>query len=225
VTEVQSSPGRERSVGLSLSEVIPAVERRAPDPQPANRAPAPGDLALVQALVNSFHNLDTRREEFDSPAGLTDWLIHRELLDPGERLTQADLTRVLDVREGLRALMYANNHERVEQDSIERMNRALRAPGLAVQLDAFARPDFRSARRDLDSALALIATIVAVAQLDGRFARLKACPGHDCGWAFYDSSRNQASGWCSMQICGQRAKARAYRQRRTGRQPKARRTP
>ena len=102
MTEVQSSPGRERSAGLSLSEVIPAVERRPPDPQPANRAPAPGDLQLVQALVNSFHNLDTRREEFDSPAGLTDWLIRRELLDPGERLTHADLTRVLDVREGLR---------------------------------------------------------------------------------------------------------------------------
>ena len=179
----------------------------------------------MQALVNSFHNLDTRREELDSPAGLADWLICRELLDPSERLTHADLARVLDVREGLRALMYANNHERVEQDSIERMNRALRGPGLAVALDVSAPPDFRSARRDLDSALALIATIVAVAQLDGRFARLKACPGHDCGWAFYDGSRNQASGWCSMQICGQRAKARAYRRRRTGRPPKARRTP
>ena len=200
--------------GLLLSDVIGAAERRSPDAQPADRTPAPGDLRLVQALVNSFHNLDTRREEFDTPAGLADWLVGRELLDPHEPLTHADLSRVLDVREGLRALLYANNDEPVDAGAVERMNRALRSPGLAVQLDPSSPPDFASARPDLDSALALIATIVAVAQLDGRWSRLKACPGHDCGWAFYDNSRNQASGWCSMQICGQRAKARAYRQRK-----------
>ena len=113
---------------------------------------------------------------------------------------------MIDVREGLRTLLYANNHEPADDRAIERMNRALRSPGLAVQLDPSQPPDFRSARRDLDSALALVATIVAVAQLDGRWPRLKACPGDHCGWVFYDNSRNQASGWCSMQICGQWAK-------------------
>jgi predicted RNA-binding Zn ribbon-like protein len=88
-----------------------------------------------------------------------------------------------------------------------------------VHLHESSGPDFTSARRDLDSALALIATIVAVAQLDGRWSRLKACPGRDCGWAFYDHSRNQASGWCSMGICGQRAKARAYRRRKASSHP------
>ncbi len=202
---------------MALSGVNPALERRTPERQPAERTPAPGDLRLVQALVNSFHNLDTRREEFDSPAGLADWLVRRELLDPHERLTHADLSRVLDVREGLRALLYANNDERPDHDAIEKMNRALRGPGLSVQLNPSSPPDFTSARRDLGSALALVATIVAVAQIDGRWSRLKACPGHDCGWAFYDHSRNHASGWCSMDICGQRAKARAYRQRKARR--------
>ena len=214
MTQASGSPLQAPSGGLLLSDVVGATERRSPDAQPADRTPAPGDLRLVQALVNSFHNLDTRREEFDTPAGLADWLVGRELLDPDEPLTHADLSRVLDVREGLRALLYANNDEPVDAGAVERMNRALRGPGLAVQLDPSSPPDFASARRDLDSALALIATIVAVAQLDGRWSRLKACPGHDCGWAFYDNSRNHASGWCSMQICGQRAKARAYRQRK-----------
>jgi predicted RNA-binding Zn ribbon-like protein len=126
---------------------------------------------------------------------------------------------MLDVREGLRALLYANNHEHVDHHAIDRMNRALRGTGLAVHLHESSGPDFTSARRDLDSALALIATIVAVAQLDGRWSRLKACPGRDCGWAFYDHSRNQASGWCSMGICGQRAKARAYRRRKASSHP------
>jgi predicted RNA-binding Zn ribbon-like protein len=44
---------------------------------------------------------------------------------------------------------------------------------------------------------------------------LKACPGRHCGWAFYDHSRNQSARWCSMQICGDREKARAYYRRRS----------
>jgi predicted RNA-binding Zn ribbon-like protein len=85
---------------------------------------------------------------------------------------------------------------------------------LHVQLDPDAPPVFSATRRDLDAAFASLATIVAVAQIDGGWARLKACPGHACGWAFYDHSRNQNSSWCSMSVCGSRAKAREYRKRR-----------
>ena len=47
----------------------------------------------------------------------------------------------------------------------------------------------------------------------GTWARLKCCPGRRCGWAFYDRSASSRSRWCSMQICGARAKMRAYRDR------------
>jgi predicted RNA-binding Zn ribbon-like protein len=45
---------------------------------------------------------------------------------------------------------------------------------------------------------------------DRSWSRLKVCPGEHCGWAFYDHSRNQAGRWCSMAVCGGRAKARAH---------------
>ena len=41
--------------------------------------------------------------------------------------------------------------------------------------------------------------------------RLKACP--QCGWSFYDYSRNRSATWCSMSLCGNRLKTRAYRRR------------
>ena len=53
--------------------------------------------------------------------------------------------------------------------------------------------------------------IVAQAQADGTWRRMKACPA--CGWAFYDRSRNRSRTWCTMAICGNRAKARSYRAR------------
>lgn len=42
---------------------------------------------------------------------------------------------------------------------------------------------------------------------------VRACPGHDCGWLFLD--RRGRRRWCSMAVCGNRAKARGHRLRRT----------
>jgi predicted RNA-binding Zn ribbon-like protein len=59
----------------------------------------------------------------------------------------------------------------------------------------------------------VIVAIVGRAMIEGTWSRLKVCPGHDCGWAFYDNSRNLSGRWCSMAVCGGRAKARAHYQR------------
>ena len=48
----------------------------------------------------------------------------------------------------------------------------------------------------------------------GMFDRLKSCD--HCRWVFYDTSKNRAGRWCSMQACGGREKAKAYRRRRSG---------
>jgi predicted RNA-binding Zn ribbon-like protein len=52
----------------------------------------------------------------------------------------------------------------------------------------------------------------------GEWQRVKICPADDCRWAFYDESRNRSRNWCSMRVCGNREKARAWRER-TGQQP------
>lgn len=183
--------------------------------QAGGREPAPGRLGLVQAFVNSHYDLehDHGAELFSSPRALAGWLARRGLLEPSARLHRADLRRALDVREGLRALLAANNGADLDGAAVERLNRAALRPGVVIQFAADGTPLFEPFRRDLDGALALLLAIVARSQLEGSWMRLKACPGDDCGWAFYDYSRNQASGWCSMSICGSRAKARAYRQR------------
>ena len=200
---------RQTGPPLALRSLTYRAER-----QPGGRRPAPGDLGLVQAFVNTFWNLDRRGEQLVDAAALSSWLSLRGHLEPNTNLSRFDLARALDVRAGLHALLFANNGAPVDHAAVARLNRALDRGGLAIHLDATAPPDFRSPRRDLDAALALLATIVAVAQLEGRWSRLKACRGEHCGWAFYDDSRNQSSNWCAMSLCGARAKAREYRRRR-----------
>jgi predicted RNA-binding Zn ribbon-like protein len=186
-----------------------------PERQPGDRLPAPAPLALVQAFVNSRWDLDRKFEDrFATPPGLARWLADHELLEPGARVSSVGHRRTLEVRDGLHALLFANNGHAFDPAAVERLNLALRGSGVFVQLEVQAPPDFRAPRRDLDGALATIAAIVALAQLDGSWARLKACPGRHCGWTFYDHSRNQTGSWCSMSVCGSRTKAREYRQRR-----------
>jgi predicted RNA-binding Zn ribbon-like protein len=63
-----------------------------------------------------------------------------------------------------------------------------------------------------DVAGAVLAAATRLAVL-GQWDRVKICPAEDCRWAFYDRSRNHSRTWCSMQVCGNREKARAWRRR------------
>jgi predicted RNA-binding Zn ribbon-like protein len=210
VTDNLGNSGGEGRPQPTLRSLPPRTE-----PQPGDRPPAPGDLWLVQAFANSCWELERHeQDQFETSDGLAEWLVNRDLLATGTRLREAEHRRALEVRDGIRALLFANNGIPPNAGAVERLNRALRGPGPFVQLNAQARPDFVPWRRDFDGALALIAMIVAVAQLDGRWGRLKACRGDHCGWVFYDHSRNQAGSWCSMSVCGSRTKAREYRRRR-----------
>ncbi len=200
------------------------VIRNRSEVQPGDRPPAPGDLWLVQAFVNSRWDLEhDLQDQFGDSEGLATWLVERDLVPAGTPVNEADLRRALEVRDGLHALLFANNGAELDLQAVERLDGALRGSGLFVQLHADSPPDFVPARRDFDGALALIGTTAALAQLDGSWIRLKACRGDDCGWAFYDHSRNQAGSWCSMSVCGSRAKARDYRRRKSRSRTGARR--
>jgi predicted RNA-binding Zn ribbon-like protein len=63
----------------------------------------------------------------------------------------------------------------------------------------------------LDGMLAPIARSAADLLTSGALDRLGICPGDgDCGWVFYDTSRNHSRTWCSMESCGNRAKAKRH---------------
>jgi predicted RNA-binding Zn ribbon-like protein len=169
----------------------------------------------VQAFVNTRWDIERRLEDkFADKEGLAKWLSDRKLISAGTRVTVSDLRRVLDARDGLQAMMFANNGADLDREAVELMESALRGPGPSVRLRPDSPPDFAPWSQDVDGVLGLIGTITAIAQLDGTWIRLKACRGDDCGWAFYDHSRNQAGSWCTMSICGSRAKARDYRRRK-----------
>jgi predicted RNA-binding Zn ribbon-like protein len=185
-------------------------------PQPGGREPAPGELALLQAFPNTHFDLaGDGGELLESPLALRAWLSGRGLLEAATRVDDHDLDRALAIREGLRALALANNDQTLRAGAVD----AMRAASAGATSEIRVAPDgarfVLASPSSLDAALGALLAVVARAMIDGSWPRLKACPGRDCGWAFYDRSRNQSARWCAMKVCGDREKARAYYERRT----------
>jgi len=174
---------------------------------------APGTLEAVRTFVNS-RDLELGLEAFDTPHGLRDWLAGRDLLEPGATVSAIHLRRAVALREGLRGLMLANATG--DPPPAEALV-AVRAAGRRAPLRVGAGPDglaLEPAGPGADAALGRLLAIVVLAQADGTWARMKACPGDDCRWALYDRTRSRTRTWCAAAKCGARARARSYRERR-----------
>ena len=70
----------------------------------------------------------------------------------------------------------------------------------------------RTSRRSTRSSAPIV---LAAAELLTSPQRLKirACAAEDCGWLFLDTSRSGRRRWCTMESCGNRAKARRFHAR------------
>jgi predicted RNA-binding Zn ribbon-like protein len=178
---------------------------------PAKTAPEP--LYLVQRFVNSV-DIETGEDELSSPAGLRDWLAGRGLIDPAADVTDADVRRAVEVREGLRAVLRHNNGLPLDGGRVERLDRAVRRAGVRVRFAPGRDPELVPHASGVDGAIARLMAIVAAAVEHGRWERLKACPREECEWAFYDRSKNRSGRWCTMESCGNIEKAKAFRERK-----------
>jgi predicted RNA-binding Zn ribbon-like protein len=189
-------------------------------PQPGGRAPAPGELVLVQSFINSHYDLvvDHGRDLLTTPEGLAGWLEQRDLVMSPAGFRSRDVRRAIAAREGLRALAGANNAggTRPGAPAIMALNQAAEGATLEVRFGDGGPCFTAPGGRPLDRALGIVFAIASTAMIAGTWSRLKACPGEDCGWAFYDHSRNQSGRWCSMAVCGGRAKARSHYERHRG---------
>jgi predicted RNA-binding Zn ribbon-like protein len=66
--------------------------------------------------------------------------------------------------------------------------------------------------RQLDLPLLAVALSAADLVTSRAITRVRECPGADgCGWLFLDTSKSGTRRWCSMQVCGNRAKVHRYR--------------
>ncbi|RBQ14456.1 hypothetical protein DP939_40865 [Spongiactinospora rosea] len=166
---------------------------------------------LVRDFVNTY-DVEDDTDDLASPAELSVWLHERALTGPGDRATDDDLTLAVCLREGLRTTLTTGLPAAALQGAQQVLEEALRALPLRVRLTT-AGPGLAPLAAGVRGGLGAIAAAVARAQADGTWRRLKVCAEGTCRWAFIDASKNRSRAWCSMRVCGNRTKTRAYRAR------------
>lgn len=178
--------------------------------QPGDRAPAPGPLALAQDLLNTV-DIESGCDRLRTIAELTTFAAARGW--PGLAFTGSDVSETRRFREALRDACRGHAGSRVPTASSALLRYTLATSPLVLSID-----DDGGARAapmaGLDGSSALIAAVAAAilnAATAGTWPRLKTCAAHRCQWVYYDHSPAGRGRWCTMSICGSRAKMRAYR--------------
>ena len=182
--------------------------------EPGGRPKAPGRLELLQRFVNSYnHDFPRDWDRIGTPEKARAWLRQKRLVAPGDRISDADVARLRELREAIRALAMANHEGQPAAAAADVIRRAAGTARLGVAVDDAGRTALEPTRGGVDGAVATLLGILHEAQLTGHWSRLKGC--RRCGYAFFDRSKNRSAAWCAMSICGNRTKNRAYYRRRT----------
>ncbi|MGQ4480502.1 CGNR zinc finger domain-containing protein [Streptomyces sp. SAS_276] len=163
----------------------------------SERVPAPGDLALIEALVNTL-DIETGADELDTAAGRAPF-----------GLTEPGLPAARELRESLRATLLAHAGHPAHRETTPLGELLSRAP-LLIAIDP---ADGTASLQPAAEAplLSRVASAIAQSVVSGTWLRLKACEAPTCHWAYYDRSPAGRGRWCSMAVCGARAKMRRYR--------------
>ncbi len=177
----------------------------------------PDWLEPVLAFINTVDVEDGTDLLAAGPAALANWLGGRGLLPVGTEAARAEHQLALDLRAGLRCLTLMNNDGPADEAALAGLRRALdRLPLIAAIASPAGSPALRPHKLPpVRAALAGVVAGYALAVGTGHWSRIRRCPADDCAWVFWDSSAKGTRRWCTMSVCGNRAKARAFAERRT----------
>ena len=167
-------------------------------------------IDLVRDYVNTF-DLETGIDTIATPDELAMWFSEQGLVDDLVEPTDQELADAVAVREAIRDLLLIHNG--VETDS-EAASTTLEDAGRKARLGVRfedGRPVLAPEDDGARGALGRIVAAVAELAPTDEWKRLKTCRDENCRVAFYDKSRNRSRTWCSMEVCGNREKARNFR--------------
>ncbi|HLZ04822.1 MAG TPA: CGNR zinc finger domain-containing protein [Bradyrhizobium sp.] len=182
----------------------------------------PDALANVYDFANTLdlrhfthHGVQHQQaEELDGPAGLGDWMKARGLVERGAVPSQKAFDQALRLRGALRDYLGCEPAERRRKAAvIDPLNKALEPFPLRVA--AFGRDGMRlePVQADAQAGLAAIAAELYDGAANGTLDRLKMCAADECRRVFFDRSKPGTRRWCQSELCGNREKTRAYRER------------
>jgi predicted RNA-binding Zn ribbon-like protein len=172
------------------------------------RADVPAAVAVVRDFVNTTDH-ETGSDDLATPAALAAYLHHEGLTTALERATTSELDLAHRLRAGLRRALEKHDARSTELSSL-----AAVLEQLDVSLTCGATgPELTTSAPGIAGGLARIGVAAHTMAVGGDWRRLKVCSSDECGWAYFDHSKNRSRSWCEYG-CGNKIKTRSYRARR-----------
>jgi hypothetical protein len=178
--------------------------------------PAPGELELVRSFLSIHDHTPGVKDSLPpSPSTLATWLREQGMIPPEDDPHEAELRWALEVLEAMREKVFENVGIPVPEPVVRRLNRAARDAGLEIRFANGGRTHLEAGAPGVRGAVGALLGIAFLAELDESWVHLKECGNPTCRSVFFDRSKNQSGKWCSMRSCGNRAKVRRFRERRS----------
>jgi predicted RNA-binding Zn ribbon-like protein len=189
-----------------------------------------GMLPLDFANTAEWHASSQPLEKLKSYSHLVAWsraaglLTEREaqhlLADSEDHPDKASaaLTKAIELRETIYRIFSAvANGKEADTTDLEKLCAAHTEASTRTQIVPTPNGfewDWVAGKESLDRMLWPIARAAATLLTSEDLDRLGQCADdRGCGWLFLDTSRNRSRRWCSMESCGNRAKARRHYRR------------
>ncbi len=179
--------------------------------------PAPGDLLLLQAFINTYE-ADTGRDLLSQQATANTWLHDSGLVPAGTDLDDSSLIRLREIREAFRTLLVHNAGPGSPSfRDLDVLNVSVSGSAVGFHIDTddgWRVQEVPTGSDPVGVAAVRLLLIVRDAQREGTWERLKACSRRECRWAYYDRSHSRRGRWCDMASCGNRVKNQMLRNRK-----------
>lgn len=183
-----------------------------------------GTFQDTRPLPGGRISVDLLNTSWGPPGAPTDWLVDDRAVKlfaagHGLALAAADIDAarqaLVEARGIIQALFESAIDGEVDGKTAAEVNGILARSDVRF-LVADEGPQVAVSSSDTRQRLAVEAVVDAVAMLGDRPDRIRTCEHADCTLWFLDTSKAGRRRWCSMDQCGNRAKARRHYARSTG---------
>jgi len=154
-------------------------------------------------------------ERLRTPDDLARWLVEAGLLEEPPAVSADDLDVAREVREAIYRTAKLAGSGRPRAGDVDVINGVAASPPLTPRLGQDGRTVAWGSSQPAAASLSTIARDAIDLVTGPLVARVRECAAPDCALLFLDTSRPGRRRWCAMSACGNRAKTKAYRRRRS----------
>ncbi|WP_042121035.1 CGNR zinc finger domain-containing protein [Paenibacillus senegalensis] len=164
-----------------------------------------------------WQNAENVRDMLDDEKWLNE-LLQKWKLEASSPIDTVSLKKLKALRKQMYAIVSKlSNGDELQRNQLHEVNNILE------DMSTYIRMDYKNNEFALEYSYSEKGWFLVIWHVAKSFAdmlcnygttRVKVCHNQNCGWVFYDQSKNKSRRWCDDKVCGNIMKVRRFRSRK-----------